>query len=60
MATYDEDGTHYDPMVGHDVIHKKGDYKLNDNGTYYYETLNGRSAMGKEVLSTFDTLTVDN
>jgi hypothetical protein len=29
------------------VEHKKGDYKLNENGTYYTEKLNGRSTIGK-------------
>ena len=33
--------------------------KLNENKLPYYETLNGRSLAGKEVLSGFDTLTVD-
>jgi len=41
------------------VKHKKGDRKLNANGTYYYEDLGNRSVYGKEVLSAFDTLTVD-
>lgn len=59
LATYDEDGTHVDPITGIVKEHKKGDAKLNDKGTYYYETLGGRSVLGKEVLSVFDTFTVD-
>ena len=59
LAQWDEDGTHKDPITGELVEHKKGDKKLNANGTYYYETLNGRSPYGKDVLSGFDTLTVD-
>ena len=59
LAQYDEDGTHEDPITGEIVEHKKGDKKLNANGTYYYESLNGRSPYGKEVLSGFDTLTTD-
>nr|DAF63667.1 MAG TPA: Helicase [Podoviridae sp. ctz6O13] len=59
FATYDEDGTHLDPLTGLVKEHKKGDAKLNNKGTYYYETLNGRSVLGKDVLSTFDTFTVD-
>lgn len=59
LAQYDEDGTHEDPITGEIVEHKKGDKKLNANGTYYYENLNGRSPYGKEVLSGFDTLTTD-
>ena len=59
MATWEEDGEHIDPITGMTRVHKKGDYKLNDKGTYYYETLGNRSPIGKEVLSVFDTLTVD-
>ncbi len=59
LAQYEEDGTHVDPITGLTKKHSKGDYKLNDKGTYYYETLNDRSPVGKEVLSVFDTLSVD-
>jgi len=59
LATYDEDGTHEDPITKVMVQHKKGDKKLNSNGTYYYEDLGNRSIYGKEVLSGFDTLTTD-
>lgn len=59
MAQWEEDGEHVDPITGITVAHKKGEYKLNDKGTYYYETLGDRSPIGKEVLSVFDTLTVD-
>ena len=59
MAQWEEDGEHIDPITGLTRTHNKGDYKLNDKGTYYYETLGNRSAIGKEVLSVFDTLSVD-
>ena len=59
MAQWEEDGEHIDPITGLTRTHKKGDYKLNEKGTYYYETLGNRSAVGKEVLSVFDTLSVD-
>jgi hypothetical protein len=59
MAQWEEDGEHIDPFTGLSKKHRKGDYKLNDKGTYYYETLNNRNPIGKEVLSVFDTLTVD-
>ena len=59
LAQYDEDGTHIDPITGQEKKHKKGDYKLNEEGTYYYETLNGRSPLGKQVLSLTDVITVD-
>lgn len=59
MAAWDEDGTHVDPITGKEVAHKKGDLKLNENGTYYYESLDGRSVYGKQVLNKFNTLTTD-
>lgn len=59
MAAWDEDGTHIDPVTGKEVEHKKGDLKLNENGTYYYESLDGRSVYGKRVLNKFNTLTTD-
>lgn len=59
LATWDDDGEHIDPLTGVVKKHKKGEAKLNDKGTYYYETLGGRSVIGKDVLSVFDTFTVD-
>lgn len=58
-ATYDSDGEHYDQYTGNTVKHKKGEYKLNQYGSPYTETLNGRSLIGKEVVSAFDVMTVD-
>lgn len=59
LATYDEDGEHEDPLTGQMVQHKKGQKKLNENGTYYYETLGDRDIYGKDVLSKFDVITRD-
>jgi hypothetical protein len=59
LATYDSKGTHINPITGLEEEHNKGDKILDSNGKYYYETLNGRSAAGKTILSTFDVLTVD-
>lgn len=59
MAAWDEDGTHIDPITGNETEHKKGDLKLNENGTYYYESLDGRSIYGKRILNKFNTLTTD-
>jgi len=59
LATYDEDTEEYDPFQGKVVKHKKGEYKLNSEGTYYAETLNGRSLAGKQVIANSDLLTVD-
>ena len=59
MAAWDEDGIHIDPVTGKEVQHQKGDLKLNENGTYYYESLDGRSVYGKRILNKFNTLTTD-
>lgn len=59
LAQWDSDGEHIDPITGNTIIHKKGDLKLNDNGTYFYENLAGRSIYGRKVLSKLDTLTTD-
>lgn len=58
-ATYNEDGEHYDTFSGKMVKHSKGQYKLDAKGNPYTETLNGRSLIGKEVVSSADILTVD-
>lgn len=59
IAQWDEDGEHVDMLTGKVTTHKKGDYKYNDEGTFYYETLNGRDVYGKQVLNRMNTLTVD-
>ena len=41
------------------IAHVKGERKLNENGTYYYETLGGRDVTGRRVLWKGDTLTTD-
>lgn len=58
IARYEEDGTHIE--YGREVAHKKGQYKLNEDGTYYSEKLNGRSVVGKEFISALDTITIDD
>lgn len=59
IAQWDEDGEHIDLLTGETKKHKKGDYKYNSDGTFYYETLNGRDVYGKQVLNRMNTLTVD-
>ena len=59
LATYDEDGEHVNPITGVLETHKKGDKKLNAAGEYYLETLNGRSTIGKQIMSIGDTITSD-
>lgn len=55
LATYDEDV--YDEEGN--LIHQKGERKLNEDDLPYYETLGGRNIHGKQVLSKFNSLTVD-
>lgn len=59
-ATYDEDTEEIDPITGNKILHKKGEWKLNEDGEYYVEKLNGRSLIGKEVVSSMDYLTPEN
>ena len=58
-ATWDEDGTHIDPISGKTVKHVKGEFKINNQGEYYCENLGDRDSSGKQFLKTWDTLTVD-
>lgn len=55
LAVYDQD-----EIDKYGIEHKKGERKLNDNGTYYTERLNGRSPMDKEVISFGDLLTKED
>lgn len=59
MAAWDEDGVHKDPITGELTQHSAGDLKLNENGTFYYENLDGRNVNGKRVLNKMNTFTVD-
>lgn len=54
LAQYDQDV--YENGV---LTHKKGDFKFDDEGKFYYETLNGREFYGKQTLGVFDVLTTD-
>lgn len=42
-----------------EIVYQKGDLKLNDNKLPYYETLNGRSIVGKTILHKSDIITTD-
>ena len=59
LAQYDEDGTHTDLVSGQTVEHKKGDLKLDQNGNFYYEKLDGRDIYGRRVLNKMNVLTTD-
>lgn len=52
MATYDE--TDAEVINGERQV---GEYKLNPDGTYYAERLNGQAVYNKETISMWDTLT---
>jgi len=39
------------------IVHKKGEYKFDENGLPRFETLAGRDVAGKQLLSKMDTLT---
>ena len=59
-ATYDQDEIEVDPYTGNTITHKKGEWKINEEGEYYTERLNGRSLIGKQVVSAIDYLTSEN
>lgn len=42
------------------IVHKRGETKLDEKGLPRYETLAGRSASGKQILSRWDTLTKED
>ena len=60
IAQYDEDGEHVDPITGETVKHKKGDLRLNEQGTFYYENLDGRDVYGRRVLNKLNVITKED
>lgn len=42
------------------IVYHKGEYKLNDDGTYYYEALDGRDVYGRRVLNKANILTSED
>ena len=60
LAKYEEDTDEIDPLTGQLLHHKKGENKTNSEGNYYFETLGGRSLVGKNVLSVGDVLTKED
>lgn len=59
-ATYDEDTVEVDPITGNKVTHKKGEWKVNEDGEYYTEKANGRNLRGKTVVTASDYITDEN
>ncbi len=58
-AQWDTDGTHIDLASGQTVKHKKGDWKINEEGNLYTEKLGKREIYGKQVVNPTDILTTD-
>ena len=59
LDTYDEDGYHFDRVLGINVPHKKGDLVEGDEGTAHFKMVDGDDIYGKTVLNPFSTITVD-
>lgn len=59
LAKYDSAGYHIDPLTGEKTWHEKDELKINENGTHFYEDLDGRDIYGRQVLNKFNTLTTD-
>ena len=59
-ATWDEDGTHFDQVLGRTVEHHKGDWKTDENGEFYTETIGNRQSYGKEFVAYSDILTKED
>jgi len=57
-AQFDEDGQHVDSN-GFFVDHKKGDWKVNEDGNLFIEKLGNREIYGKQIVNSMDTLTTD-
>jgi len=58
-AQWDQDGMHSDQNTGRQVKHSKGDWKINEFGNLYIETLGDREMYGKQILNPMDSLTTD-
>jgi hypothetical protein len=56
ISAYDDDVTDADGKV----IHKRGETKFDAKGLPRYETLAGRNASGKQIMSRLDTLTKED
>lgn len=58
LAQYEEDTTETDEF-GNTIVHKAGDYKLDENGNPYYQELGNEDSYGKQILNYSDTFTVE-
>lgn len=57
LATWDFDADENGNPTTTDIKYKKGTPKYNEDGEFYYETLNGRSSYGKQLLHIGDAIT---
>ena len=59
-AKWDEDGVHFDKTLGREVRHQKGEWKTDDNGQYYTETVGANQTYGKEFVAYSDILSKED
>lgn len=58
-AQWDEDGYEIDPISKQKVAHKKGDWKFDNTGSLYVETLGDREVYGKQIVNPLDIMTTE-
>ena len=59
-AKWHEDGEHIDPITGRTVKHKKGDYRLNEDGQFFTETIGKKEGYNEEFVALSDILTKED
>ena len=59
-AKWDEDGVHFDKALGREVRHSKGEWKTDDSGQYYTETIGNNQGYGKEFVAYSDILSKED
>jgi hypothetical protein len=59
-AKYTEDVEEFDPSIGRVIQHKKGELKLNPEGSFYVETVYDDEGYDREFVAIGDILTKEN
>lgn len=59
-ATWDEDGEHIDPMTKQKVLHKAGEWKIDEFGNFYAEKAGNKENLNKQFVTWSEVLTDDN
>lgn len=59
-AKYHEDGEHVDPITGRTVKHRKGEYRVNEDGKFFTETIGKRQGYDEEFVALSDILTKED